>query len=318
MAKKTIIGVLLAFIVAFTFSAPTSAEVESELKLWFVNGNMSWLQQWFIPSLFADPVTQSELYFPLTSTLPVLTLSYTAPVNPFGFSLQWGPGTISRGTSSDTDWIFGTPPSLHPNPDLQSQQPSSGLLDIWAIDLTYRFRSGEKAKITGFLGYQSWSYRFNMVDPITYTVCNPSVFVCPPLGVPFNAGLDSRYNITYTGPRVGLRGSGQLSEKIELRGLISLGQVNASADGFWNLRDLTFTQAGSGTALQAEVNLGWRPTENVLVSLGYSYAFFNASGRETSCVEAGVQCYDPSLIEGRLPRMQATNSGVTLTVSWRF
>jgi len=316
VARKATVGVLLTFILAVSLSTPASSGWESEWRLWFVNGNVSWLQQWFIPNISADPVTQSELFFPVTSTMPVLTLSYSFPDRPFGISLQGGLGTITRGTSFDRDWVF----LLDPNPDidLESQQPSSGGLGFLALDFVYSFRSSEKLNLRGFLGYQAWGYGFNMVDPITYTICNPSVFLCPPLGTPISPGLNSTYAITYSGPRVGLRGSGSISEKVDLSGLFSIGQVSASAVGYWNLRDLRFTQAGSGMSLQAEVSVGWRPRENVLVSLGYSYALLSASGRETSCVEAGVQCYDPSLVDTRLPKMQATNSGVTLSVTWRF
>ncbi len=154
-----------------------------------------------------------------------------------------------------------------------------------------------------------------MSDPVTYTICDPTVVIpCPPLGVPQTLGLNSTYDITYGGPRLGIRVTNQVSDQVAFFGSVSYGMIAASATGFWNLRNLTFRHVGNGTAAVIEGAIGWTPSENWMVRLGYTYATISATGRETFfCIPAGF-CGDPNLNWDA----KTTNQGVTLAGTYQW
>jgi len=305
VSALVLVLVTLPLPVAAQTNSAASAGLTGELAGWSFTGDLNWRVR--IP---ADPEPPlSELIFPTVGTLPILTLNWSRNP-PYEFTLQFGSGSMNEGTSIDSDWL-----TTSPTPSLQSIQPSRGNAFLWGLGVRYPFRTEGRIAYTAIFGWQSWTYNIRMTDPVTYTICDPSVISsCPPLGVPQFLGLNSTYDISYSGPRLGVQFTNLLSDHLALLASATLDVITSSGTGNWNLRDLTFKHEGSGTATTLALAVGWTPDESWIVRLEYTYAVLSATGRETYFCEAGGFCGDPGLNWDA----RTVNQGVSFVASYEW
>jgi hypothetical protein len=300
-----------------------STRFKVDLQSWFLNGELSWRKYWgvTVSPILLPIIGFSELKFPIQSTLPRLTLNWSPEGSRLGGAFWFATGGINRGSSSDSEWltydlIHNT--AISPLLIYQTQQPSFGAISAFGVDGTYLLRATDRSTLTALVGWQGWTYNFRMVDPITPTACDPAWWSCPPgWNTPTSPGLDSTYDITYSGVHFGLRGDYRVSSNATLFGSISYSPITARGTGYWNLRNLTFNHNGNGTATVVEVGIGWTPRDRWAVNLGYTLAAFTSTGRETfACVRPSPPGFCGDLGLGW--ESAATNQGFTLAVTYRW
>jgi len=272
-------GILLCL---FTIKAQASTKVNFNLGYWPSSGNLNWKISGDTWSEFA-----SKLDYDTNSNMAILGLELK-PIDWFFFDFSYGTGDIQSGTCTDTDWFYDYTDYFYDyssDPALQTQNPSSGDTYFYNTNLNFT-KSFEEAKLTGFvknfkkiklglfLGYEYSKVSMKMIDPITTLI-----WWWEDYHVTESEGLNSTYDITFEGMRVGTKMEVFFTEQLAIKGSIAyLPSLNVKGEGYWNLRDLHFYQSGQGHGTDAEISLHYTPLSKLSLSLGYRAKNYRQSG----------------------------------------
>jgi len=280
-------GILLCL---FTIKVQ-AAKVNFNPGYWASSGNLNWKisgDTWFkVNGNYYYSEFASKLDYDTNSNMAILELELK-PIDWLSFDFSYGTGDIQSGTCTDTDWFYNYTDWFYDyssDPALQTQNPSSGDTYFYNTNLNFT-KSFEEAGLTSlvkyferikvglFLGYEYSKVSMRMIDPITTLI-----WWWEDYHVTEFEGLNSTYDITFQGIRVGTKMELILTEQLAIKGSIAyLPSLNVKGKGYWNLRDLHFYQSGQGHGTDAEVSLHYTPLSNLSLSLGYRAQNYRQSG----------------------------------------
>jgi len=229
-------------------------------------GSLSWTT-----SAYSDywGKVASELHYPFTKR--VLSLcGENNLTSHFSVYLSYELGKINQDISTDTDWLL----SISEEPWMKTKQPFYGQTQLSAIKIGYRIsESGDKlrSQLSIFSGYHIYKLFVKMVDPVTYEIVEYE-----PANETIRVGLDSTYEIMYKGVKFELGGRFYFSPQFYLRGNLSYSPLLIiEANGYWNLRDMSITQSGTGDGIEEEISLNYSPTSSWQIGLTYRHMVFD-------------------------------------------
>jgi len=287
LAKIVIVLFLLCVPVSsFSFednSGGTSSYLSLNVGVWAMKGGEASFQTSF-PAIFVPGTGHSKLEW---KDLDSYSYMLGAKVKPYFYfltlDLQYLGGDIRDGECTDTDWDEGFAPWS------VSKNATDGDLEYWSIDLDillYPYlgkpvgwgmserRPNNKTRFEAILGYFRYEYDlhdFNGVQTV------------PSLG-PFD-GLDSTYDFKWKGFRTGLRYAYDFVKEPS-HGLHAIGfrieysylwKVDFDGEGYWNLRDLRFTQeADDGTGNDWVLAFFYDPLKNIQIQFGHRWLTVSA------------------------------------------
>lgn len=217
----------------------------------------------------------------------------------FSIGGSFGSSRFKEVVSTDTDWlpaITGSDVWWESNSSCKTQ------LDNYNINLYYRFldldSSSERSELNNlfrlsgdekfsldlFTGYQWQKGRYRTID-LKDTVENWAVVSDGAI-----EGEDSFYKIKYRGPRIGLRGEFSLNKWFSTRLSGYYSWLTTKAFGWWNLRDYSFWEEGSGgNAVGLNLEMIFHFTPNWFLGAGYKYDYYSQKEMTESGLEAGVR-----------------------------
>jgi len=281
-------GILLFL---FTIKAEAYTKVNFNLGYWPSSGNLNWKisgDTWFeMNGNYDYDEFASELDYDTNSNMAIFGLELE-PIDWFSFDFSYGTGDIQSGTCTDTDWFYDYTDYFYDyssDPALRTQDPSSGDTHFYNANLNFT-KSFEEAGLTGFvknfqriklglfLGYEYSKVSMKMIDPITTLI-----WWWQDYHITESEGLNSTYDITFEGMRVGTKMEVFFTEQLAIKGSIAyLPSLNVKGEGYWNLRDLHFYQSGQGHGTDAEISLHYTPLSKLSLSLGYRAHNYRQSG----------------------------------------
>lgn len=274
-------GILLCL---FTIKLQAAVRINFNPGYWASSGNLNWKisgDTWFeMNGNYYYSEFASKLDYDTNSNMAIFGLELK-PIDWFSFDFSYGTGDIQSGTCTDTDWFY----DYSREPALRTQDPSSGDTHFYNTNLNFT-KSFEEARLTGFvknferiklglfLGYEYSKVSMKMIDPITTLI-----WWWEDYHVTESEGLNSTYDITFQGIRVGTKMEVVLTEQLAIKGSIAyLPSLNVKGEGYWNLRDLYFYQSGQGHGTDAEISFHYTPLSNLAFSLGYRAQNYRQSG----------------------------------------
>jgi len=292
LAVKYLVRII---ILVFALSVPVSSfssEDTSEdpfkylsvnVGTWIIKGGEASFQTSF-PAVFLAGTGHSKLEWEALDSYAYILGAKVKPYFYFlTFDLQYVGGDIRDGECTDTDWDEGyTPWSV-------SKNATDGDIKYWSIDLDillYPYlgrpvswgigekKPGNKTRFEAILGYFHYEYNLHIFN---------GVQTVPSTG-PFS-GLDSTYDFEWKGYKTGLRymydfvkepsdGLHAMGFKIEYSYLWG---IDFNGEGYWNLRDLRFTQeADDGTGNDWVLGFFYNPLKNLQVQFGHRWLTVSA------------------------------------------
>jgi hypothetical protein len=283
-----ILGILFFL---FTIKAQASTKVNFNLGYWPSSGNLNWKisgDTWLeMNGNYDYSEFASELDYDTNSNMAIFGLELE-PIDWFSFDFSYGTGDIQSGTCTDTDWFYDYTDYFYDyssDPVFQTQNPSSGDTYFYNANLNFT-KSFEEARLTGFvkkierikiglfLGYEYSKVSMDMIDPITILIWGWQDY-----HITESEGLNSTYDLTFEGIRVGTKMEVVLTEQLAIKGSIAyLPSLDVKGEGYWNLRDLYFYQSGQGHGTDAEISLHYTPFSKLFLSLGYRAKNYRQSG----------------------------------------
>ncbi len=274
-------GILLCL---FTVKVQAAVKVNFNPGYWASSGNLNWKisgDTWFeVNGDYYYSEFASKLDYDTNSNMAIFGLELK-PIDWFSFDFSYGTGDIQSGTCTDTDWFY----DYSREPALQTQDPSSGDTYFYNTNLNFTksfeeagltdlVKNFERIKLGLFLGYEYSKVSMKMTDPITILI-----WWWEDYHLTVSEGLNSTYDITFQGVRVGTKMELFFTDELAIKGSIAYSpSLNVKGKGYWNLRDLYFYQSGQGHGTDAEVSLRYTPLSNLSFSLGYRAQNYRQSG----------------------------------------
>ena len=248
-------------------------DIELSAGYWMSSGDLSWDISFYE---YVDGLGwiegRSRLEWETDSDYITLEALYSR-AGWFG-RLQYATGDIDSGTCWDSDWMIVPGYAFTNEPWLRSFNPADGENDFYLLDVGYVFESGPGGSTGVFLGYQKKTLGLCMHDPLTYDIVD-----WEPAYQVYNDGLASTYDIEFTGFRIGLESEVTSGEKVAVRGLVAYyPKVDVEGIGYWNMRDLRFTQTGDGTGIELVGSILYSFSETWSGELGYRLQEFEQKG----------------------------------------
>jgi hypothetical protein len=95
-------------------------------------------------------------------------------------------------------------------------------------------------------------------------------------------GLNSTYEVSYSGPRAGFRTKGSFG-KLDTRFTLAYAWLKTEAVGYWNMRDYLFKQRGkNGRGIDMAFEATYNFTPHFSAGLGYNYSYYKQK-KATEC-----------------------------------
>ncbi|MCK5492654.1 MAG: hypothetical protein KAJ14_06060 [Candidatus Omnitrophica bacterium] len=196
---------------------------------------------------------------------------------------RFGSSDLHNTTSRDEDW------NVAPFVYQYTDQNTSSKMKSWEANIYYRFLDLDKDSLDkqfaetlrldrfyldGFVGYQQQDGRYTMMDAVSEALyLDGAGDWWQAVGLPLNAGLDSLYEVTYKGPRLGVRVGGSFTEKISTKLSLSYAWIETKAHGCWNLRSYDYWHQGyNGSALNVDYEALFHLTPSWFIGAGIHYA----------------------------------------------
>lgn len=276
--------------------------------------------------------------------LDSLTPMIGAKIVPYFYFLsldiQYAGGNLREGDNTDTDWIGGYFPFSVSKADTDGDvkqwsidmdillYPYRGKPTSWgkgdrdrgdkepifkAIDRKKRGWADDRTKLKAVIGY--FNYEYSLRD-------TNGVQTSDPLGLfggtgPFS-GLNSTFDFQWKGIKTGLGFEHDFIQSPS-KGLHAFGfnieyaflwEIDYTGKGYWNLRDLRFTQeADNGTGYDFLIYLFYNPLRNFQVQLGYRSLHVEA--KDGLDLRSGVKNAD-------LDKAESSSAGWLLNLAYTF
>ncbi|MCX5703761.1 MAG: hypothetical protein NT066_04640 [Candidatus Omnitrophica bacterium] len=156
-----------------------------------------------------------------------------------------------------------------------------------------------------FIGYQYQKSRSRMLDPTIEILRSDEGTEYSAVGLPVDIGLDSFYEIEYRGPRLGLRAIGSKG-KLTTKVGFAYAYLQTKAEGWWNLRNLSFWQkgkGGSGVDIELETSYAFNP--HLSLGMGFNFIYRHQEKLKMYAEEEGTPWWD-----GYQDRIRNANSSI--------
>jgi len=195
---------MIATILVLVSIAPAYGKIKASfnLKYWLARGYLNWT----VAGLTGDPYVpgsptafRSELDWDANTNMVVLN-GEVRPTSRFSIDGTYGAGTVLQGICTDTDWLLDYSGSI---PWIETENATSGDSHFYNFNVNFRaLGANSKAGcLDVFAGYGSTSINLSDTDPLSYIYYEWIGYG----GYKTFPGLNSTYDITYEGFRLGLR-----------------------------------------------------------------------------------------------------------------
>ncbi len=257
---------------------------------------------------------------------------------------RYGNSNFNKKTCSDEDWNLYDSSWAYGSDDYIgyqiSEQMSKSKVELFDINLYYRFLNTAEEKLNQkqlflkedstltnnllidnlaldvFIGYQYQKNRSTMIDPMLSLLRADEGSWYYAVGMPEDLGLNSSYEIEYYGPRLGLRATGSKG-KFTTKVGIAYANLQTKAEGWWNLRSLSFWQRGkNGTGLDIEMETSYAFTPNVSLGMGFNFIYRHQDKLEMYAIEDGTPWWDGYQDRSRNANSAIYLPSVLLKVTW--
>jgi hypothetical protein len=234
------------------------------------------------------PGNLSKLTYPLRGEMGFIHAE--AQLTPrFSIDGRYTASDFKNETSKDEDWNFyGNHNGSEKFIDYQiTEQNTKNKAFFWNANLFYRVYDwsieedkqiselllADKVSLDIFSGYQYYKGKHTMIDPITKyeRLVDGQWWYVP--SVPLYEGLNSWYEVTYKGPRIGVRVRGDHGSRISSSINLAYAWLSTNAEAYWNLRDFRWRHRGQsqGSALSLDIEGEYRLSSRWLLGAGFHY-----------------------------------------------
>jgi hypothetical protein len=266
--------------------------VKTTLDAWVVKGK----QQFSV--IDPDGRKVSQLDYPVNGGLWTLN-NEVSFYDKLGFSFSITDSLLSENKGIDRDWY----PSIRPDTWLESNFSSKPSVRIYDFRFFYRlvdfnpgksyfrthpYSNEDRFYLDVFSGWMSQSDKHPMTNGQWQIEnwANSSDTI---------AGLDSYYNIRYGGPFVGVTLQGVARNGLIGKAQMSTGLLQAKSQGYWNLRDYSYSQKGIGFSLNARYDLFFT-IKYFKIGIGWKYAYYKISELKESGTMPGYSYSNENII----------------------
>ena len=234
----------------------------------------------------------SRLHYPIKGDMFI----YKAEVGflpRFSFGGRYASSNFKKTTGTDTDWLL---PAIIPFVWWESNSRTKAEVDNYDVNVYFTLLDLEKKDAEGeqsqfieklknavfglkevdvFAGYQHQKGRYGMTDLVdTVEWWTPTYNPIP--------GLNSTYEVSYSGPRAGFRTKGSFG-KLDTRFTLAYAWLKTEAVGYWNMRDYLFKQRGKhGRGIDMAFEATYNFTPHFSAGLGYNYSYYKQK-KATEC-----------------------------------
>lgn len=202
---------------------------------------------------------RSELYFPHSATYTTLNYERDLPSHK-KIAVQAGLTTaFTDAKGSDADWDYTKSNNYWYFGDFNTTGKSGYI----TVDI-----AKEINKQSGFF----WGYSYN-VSHYHMTQGHYSIDDFNAVNTDY-PNLASNYTMVYQGPHLGVTGRLPLTKNASLVGTAAYSPLAlAEGQGWWNLRNMSFSHLGAGQIADAEFGAELGSSKDKLLTIGYRYKY---------------------------------------------
>ncbi|MBI4802701.1 MAG: hypothetical protein HY796_09295 [Elusimicrobia bacterium] len=316
---------------------------KGEVRDWFACGSVKYRLATLISPPGANKVYIGDTldYRDMDSALPLFSAE-VRPLKGVALDFQIGDSRFSDGKVFIHNWLDGPRSVLTfyngtvwTGPDhrdyAKTRAEINGTTRLYSADAYFRvFKTAARAlrdeydlqhSLELFAGYSWYQNRISIADGYTLLsvdIFDPAVFGPPPALGPIT-GLDSFYNTTWQGWRVGLREQARLSGIWSLNAKFAFGPTMAyRGQGLWNLGtyysdSFSFRHTVTGQVLELSAFAECRFWKQFRLNAGYMGWFYRiTSGAQRTYYTDGTQS------ETHIVDLNAARKGFFLALSWKY
>ncbi len=237
----------------------------------------------------------SKLTYPIKGGMGFVNAEFEIAA-PFSVGARYAHSNFKNTTSKDEDWNFEKTAIWEGVPDTKwadyqvTEQNAKNEAYLWDVNLYYRltewdeenmgqkladFLRVDKLYLDVFAGYQYYKGKHTMTDPMTrYNILAENSWW---YGETPHLGLNSLYEVSYKGPRIGVRLEGSITDKLSSSLSLSYAWIRSNADAYWNLRDFNWRHRnkGRGSAFNLDFETEYHFNSNWFVGGNFFYTWQN-------------------------------------------
>ncbi len=260
------------------FKTLEDADFEMSLEYQFVSGDQ------IFKAIYSDGSPMSKLTYRIDGVMGYINAEARLS-SKWSIGGRFGSSDLNNTTSRDEDWGAAIAPYVYQYTD----QNTGSKMKNWEANVYYRFLDLDKDSLSnefvdnlkldrfyldGFVGYQQQDGRYTMMDPMIEALyLDASGDWWTLSGLPLTLGLNSIFEVTYKGPRVGVRVGGSFTEKLSTKLSLSYAWIETKAHGYWNLRDYNFWFQGyNGSAINIDYEALYHLTPSWFIGAGIHYS----------------------------------------------
>ncbi|OGS62097.1 MAG: hypothetical protein A3J79_07090 [Elusimicrobia bacterium RIFOXYB2_FULL_62_6] len=318
---------------------------KAEVRDWFTSGSIRYRiasltpASWWLPHQDKIYMGSTMDYRNLDSTLPV----FSAEVRPLKWAaadFEVGDSRFSKGKAYIHNWMDGEKRALlfynstvWFSPDHRDYAESSarltGTTRLYSANAYFRvYRTSVRALHDEYdvqhslelsAGYSWYEDRLRITQGAT--ILSVDIFPNPPpLGA--IAGLDSRFNMTWQGWRVGLRERTRISKEWAFNAKFAFGPTMCyRGEGFWNLSSSSYGNLGSsrirhkvtGQVLELSASAEWKFWQRFHLTAGYMGWYYRlTSGEQNTYYANGTRTTE------QITEFDASRKGFFSSLSFKF
>jgi Protochlamydia outer membrane protein len=279
----------------------------------------------------SDGSRLSKLTYPIKGGMTTFNMEYKITPKIFAGG-RWMSSNFRNTTSKDEDWNIPFPAPFGSVNYNITEQDNKNNAKYFDANIYYRMFDWDKEHLDNYVaelllvdrmyldvfgGYQYYKATHTMQSPTTrwnwqdqaggWWTTVPTIT---------SSGLDSKYEIEYKGPRIGLRLGGNITEKVSSSLSFSYAWLSTQATGNWNLRNFNWWHKGDGlgTALTTDIEAEYHITPNWFAGAGFHYMFQEQKDLLYSGVQPGSTFSD--LDQAREATMHMYGPSLKVGMRW--
>ncbi|MBN3039777.1 MAG: hypothetical protein JW867_01480, partial [Candidatus Omnitrophica bacterium] len=270
----------------------------------------------------------SKLTFPIEGGMGIVNAEAKVYPNVF-ISARYATSNFDKKTSKDEDWNYMSG-STYVNYQI-SEQDTKNRAEYWDANLYYRFLDLTKDDLGDYLsnlfivdrlyldvfgGYQQYKARHTMIAPATKFLLQMADGSWWTTDLSSYNRLNSQYEVTYKGPRIGLRVGGSITEKLSSNISMSYAWLQTKSHGCWNLRNFNWWHKGDGlgTGFTTDIEALYHFTPNFFLGAGFHYIYQKHKDLLYTGVGSGSDFHD--LDQAREEKMVLYGPSLKLGYRW--